>query len=87
MNEADALLATVKPDAVAALAGDPNWGANVELAKAQIAFAKHDYISARRHLDAAKPGFSIPKAEAYQVRAVTLLDAALHSSGEGGEDR
>jgi serine/threonine protein kinase len=87
VNEADALLATVKPDAVAALAGDPHWGANVELAKAQIAFAKHDYISARRHLDAAKPGFSIPKAEAYQVRAVTLLDASLHSSGEGGGDR
>jgi eukaryotic-like serine/threonine-protein kinase len=85
MNEADALLATIKPDAVAALAGDPKWGANVELAKAQIAFARRDYASAREHLDAAKPGFSIPKAEAYQVRAVTLLDASLQSAGMGAK--
>jgi hypothetical protein len=79
MDEAAALLDGVKPDNVAALAGDPNWGANLELARAQIAFARSDYATARRHLEAAKPGFSVPKAEAYQVRVVSLLDASLRA--------
>ena len=49
----------------------------LDLAKAQIAFARRDDTAARKHLDAAKPGFSVPKAEAYQVRAVSMLDSAL----------
>jgi serine/threonine protein kinase len=79
LDEAARFLDGVKSDNVAALAGDPNWGANVELARAQIAFAKRDYAQARKHLDAAKPGFSVPNAERYQVRAVTLLDADLQA--------
>ncbi|MEJ1962313.1 MAG: hypothetical protein WDO56_12525 [Gammaproteobacteria bacterium] len=77
LDEAATLLDGVKADNVAALAGDPNWGANLELARAQIAFARRDYAGARKHLDAAKPGFSVPKAEAYQVRAVSVLDSSL----------
>lgn len=77
MDAAAKLLDEVKPDNVAALAGDPNWGANLDLARAQIAFARRDYAAARKHLDAAKPGFSVPRAETYQVRAVSLLDASL----------
>lgn len=84
LDEASRLLDGVKPENVAALAGDPNWGANLELARAQIAFARRDYPLARKHLDAAKPGFSVPNAEAYQVRAVTLLDADLNAR-EGGQ--
>jgi serine/threonine protein kinase/DNA-binding winged helix-turn-helix (wHTH) protein len=84
LDEASRLLDGVKPENVAALAGDPNWGANLDLARAQIAFARRDYPVARKHLDAAKPGFSVPNAEAYQVRAVTLLDADLHAR-EGGQ--
>ncbi len=83
LDEASRLLDGVKPDNVAALAGDPNWGANLELAHAQIAFARRDYVTARRHLDAAKPGFSVPNAEAYQVRAVTALDADLRAHEAG----
>jgi serine/threonine protein kinase len=83
LDEAGTLLDGVKPDNVAALAGDPHWGANLELARAQIAFAKRDYAAARAHLDAAKPGFSVPNAETYQVRAVTLLDADLHAHEAG----
>jgi hypothetical protein len=83
LDEASRLLDGVNAENVAALAGDPNWGANVELARAQIAFAKRDYAAARKHLDAAKPGFSVPNAEAYQVRAVTLLDADLQARGAG----
>ena len=78
-DEAARLLESVKPDNVAALAGDPNWGANLELALAQIAFARRDYPAARKHLDAAKPGFSVPNAETYQVRTLTLLDADLRA--------
>jgi eukaryotic-like serine/threonine-protein kinase len=79
IDEADELLAGINAESVAALAGDPHWGANVELAKAQIAFERRAFAAARTHLDAAKPGFSVPKAEAYQVRAVTMLDASLQS--------
>jgi serine/threonine protein kinase/DNA-binding winged helix-turn-helix (wHTH) protein len=79
IDEADELLAGINSENVAALAGDPHWGANVELAKAQIAFLRKDFAAARKHLDAAKPGFSVPKAEAYQVRAVTMLDASLQA--------
>jgi serine/threonine protein kinase/DNA-binding winged helix-turn-helix (wHTH) protein len=83
LDEAARLLDGVKPDNVAALAGDPNWGANLELARAQIAFARRDYALARTHLDAAKPGFSVPNAEAYQVRALTVLDADLRAREAG----
>lgn len=77
VDAAATLLEGVDPKNVAALAGDPNWGANLDLAKAQIAFARRDYPAARKYLAAAKPGFSVPKAEAYQVRAVSVLDSAL----------
>ena len=65
IDAAAARLEGIDPKNVAALAGDPNWGANLDLAKAQIAFARRDDTAARKHLDAAKPGFSVPKAEAY----------------------
>jgi serine/threonine protein kinase/DNA-binding winged helix-turn-helix (wHTH) protein len=83
VDEASKLLDGINPENVAALAGDPHWGANLELARAQIAFAKHDFTAARKHLDAAKPGFSVPNAERYQVRAVTLLDADLQAREAG----
>ena len=77
IDAAAARLEGIDPKNVAALAGDPNSGANLDLAKAQIAFARRDDTAARKHLEAAKPGFSVPKAEAYQVRAVSTLDSAL----------
>lgn len=83
LDEAARLLDDIDPENVAALAGDPHWGANLELARAEIAFAKHDFAAARHHLDAAKPGFSVPNAERYQVRAVTLLDADLQAREAG----
>ena len=77
LDAASALLDGVNSKNVAALAGDPNWGANLDLAKAQIAFARRDDAAARKYVDSAKPGFSVPKAEAYQVRAVSSLESAL----------
>jgi eukaryotic-like serine/threonine-protein kinase len=79
MDEASKLLEGIDVANVAALAGDPQWGANVDLARAQIAYARHDLVAARKFLDAARPAYSVPKAEAYQVRAVTLLDASLQA--------
>jgi ATP/maltotriose-dependent transcriptional regulator MalT len=59
---------------VAQLAGDPNWGANVDLALAEIAVATGQSDDARRRLDAAAPAFRAPGAEPYQVRRWSALD-------------
>ena len=72
-------LAGIHRAAVAQLTGDPDWGANVDLANAQIAFARHDLAGARRALDAAGPAFSKPTAEPYQVRAYRRLREQLAS--------
>jgi DNA-binding winged helix-turn-helix (wHTH) protein/serine/threonine protein kinase len=82
IDEASKSLEGIDVANVAALAGDPQWGANVDLARAQIAYARHDLDAARKYVDAARPAFSVPKAEAYQVRALTLLDAALQTSAK-----
>ncbi|HZZ69149.1 MAG TPA: winged helix-turn-helix domain-containing protein [Phenylobacterium sp.] len=65
--------------AVAQLSGDPDWGANVDLADAQIAFARHDLGAARRALAAAAPAFGKPAADPYQARAYRLLREKLAS--------
>jgi hypothetical protein len=74
-----ARLAGIDRTAVAQLVGDPDWGANLDLANAQIAFARGDRQAARRALDAAAPAFAKPTAEAYQVRAYRLLREKLAS--------
>jgi hypothetical protein len=68
-----ARLSGIDRKAVAQLAGDPDWGANLDLAQAQIAFARGNLAAARRALDAAAPAFAKPTAEAYQVRAYRRL--------------
>jgi hypothetical protein len=65
--------------AVAQLSGDPDWGANVDLADAQIAFARHDLGAARQALAAAAPAFGKPAADPYQARAYRLLRDKLAS--------
>lgn len=60
--------------AVAQLAADPHWGANVDLALAQIAVAQRRTSDARHFVDAAASAFSAPNAEPYQVRIWTRLD-------------
>jgi serine/threonine protein kinase len=73
---ADALknLQGIDRTAVAQLAADPLWGANVDLALAQIAVAKGQLSEARHFLDAAAAAFSAPNAEPYQVRIWKRLD-------------
>jgi DNA-binding winged helix-turn-helix (wHTH) protein len=73
---ADALenLQGIDRAAVAQLAADPHWGANVDLALAQIAVAQDRPFEARRFLDASASAFSAASAEPYQVRIWKRLD-------------
>lgn len=63
--------------AVAQLAGDPHWGANVDLALARIAAAQGRTDEARRRLEASRVAFTAPTAEPYQVRLWRALDRTL----------
>jgi DNA-binding winged helix-turn-helix (wHTH) protein len=77
------LLDQIDPASVAALAGDPHWGANLELAKAQVALALGDRAAARSHAGLAAQGFAYPGAESYQVRALATLKSQLTADGSG----
>jgi tetratricopeptide (TPR) repeat protein len=79
VDDAERRLAGIRRAAVAQLAGDPDWGANLDLAQAQIAYARHDLPAARAALAAAAPAFAKPTAEPYQVRAFRKLAAELAS--------
>ena len=71
---AAASLEGVDRAAVAQLAADPNWGANVDLALAQIADGLGRKAEVRHWLDAAAPAFRTGGADPYQVRAWRVLD-------------
>ena len=86
LDEAERLLKGIDVALVSGSIGDAHWGANVDLARAQIAFYRGQYALAAKYLDAAKPGFSSPQADSYQKKAVIALGRALanHGSGESG---
>jgi serine/threonine protein kinase/DNA-binding winged helix-turn-helix (wHTH) protein len=77
LAEAAALLQGIDLKAVAALAGFPDWFANVDLAQAEIAYRQGDLVAARRHLQSARPVFSKPDAEPYQKYALEALTARV----------
>ena len=79
LPEAAKLLDGIDTKVVAQLAGIADWGANVDLAQAEIAFRKGDIAAARKHLQAATPVFSKPDAEAYQKHALEALTAAIEN--------
>ena len=62
--------------AVAQLAADPNWGANVDLALARIALAQGRKAEARTLLDRAAPAFRLKSADPFLVRTWRTLDQA-----------
>lgn len=76
-GEALRLLQAIDIQAVAQLAGDRDWGANVDLALSELAIKRGDLSTARKHLDAASPAFSRPGAEEYQKKALASLRSAL----------
>jgi hypothetical protein len=77
LGDASALLDSIDTKAVAQLAGIPDWGANVSLARAQILFKLGQYSNSRIHLQQAQPVFERADAEPYQQEASRRLDAAL----------
>ncbi|MEP6715378.1 MAG: winged helix-turn-helix domain-containing protein [Terriglobia bacterium] len=75
--DAERLLSDIDVPVVAQLAGISDWGANVDLARARIAYKKGDFRAARELLQKASPAFLHEGAEAYQKRTVDTLTVAL----------
>jgi hypothetical protein len=80
MPEAGKLLREIDVPVVAQLAGFPDWGANVDLALAEIAYRSGDVVQAEKHLQVAAPAFTRENAEPYQKRKLEALRAALAPS-------
>jgi len=74
-DEAEKHLAGIDPHKVARLAADAYWGANLNLARAQIAYTQRDYVQMRKELAQAAPAFARPAAENYQKRVYARLVA------------
>src|SRR5579863_2063680 len=77
LDEATTLLQQIDAPPVAQLTGDPNWGAGVTLAQAEVAYRCGNYDAARGYLQTVTPAFTRKEAEAYQKRAFESLKAAL----------
>jgi serine/threonine protein kinase/DNA-binding winged helix-turn-helix (wHTH) protein len=77
LDEATALLRQIDVRPVTQLTGDPDWGAGVTLAQAEIAYRRGDYETARGYVQTVTPVFTRKDAEPYQKRALDSLRAAL----------
>src|SRR5712671_2042588 len=77
LDEAGKLLDQIDVPAVAQLAGDPDWGAGVTLAQAEIAYRRGNYDAARDYVQTVTPVFTRKDAEPYQKRALESLRTAL----------
>lgn len=80
--EAKPLLANIDRKKVSELVGDRDWGANLDLALAQVAFAADDRAEARQRLDAARPAFAQANADPYQVRKLAALERGLTTTAQ-----
>lgn len=79
LQEASQYLQGLDAKAVAQLTGDPDWGAGVTLANAEIALKQGNYALAKKYLDAVRPVFSRPDAEAYQTQKMDQLSQEVSS--------
>jgi eukaryotic-like serine/threonine-protein kinase len=77
LDEATALLQQIDTPVVAQLTGEPDWGASVTLAQAQVAYRRGNYNAARGYVQTVTPVFTRKDAEAYPKRALESLKAAL----------
>jgi eukaryotic-like serine/threonine-protein kinase len=77
LDEATTLLQQIDAPTVAQLTGDPNWGADVTLAQAEVAYRRANYDAARGYIETVTPVFTRKDAEAYQKRQFESLKAAL----------
>src|SRR5579862_6404752 len=76
-DEAESLLHKIDIKGVAQLTGDPNWGANVDLAEAKIALKRGNVALAKQKIQEAVPVFSRADAEPYQKRAMQSVLAQI----------
>jgi hypothetical protein len=79
LEAAAKLLQDIDTRAVVELTGDPDWGAGVTLARAEISVRQGDYRGAQKDLDLIRPVFMKPDAEEYQRRRVEELSAQARS--------
>jgi ATP/maltotriose-dependent transcriptional regulator MalT len=77
LDEASKLLDQIDVPVVAQLAGDPDWGAGVTLAEAEIAYRRGNYDAARTYVQSVTPVFTRKDAEPYQKHALETLRTAL----------
>jgi hypothetical protein len=77
LDDASKLLDGIDGKAVTELTGDPDWGAGVSLAQAEIALRQGRYPEARKYVESARPVFSRPDAEAYQRRKMDDLSEMI----------
>lgn len=73
VEEASRLLGGIDAKPVAQLTGVPDWSANLDLARAEIAFGKSDYATARKDIQPAIPVFSRSDAEPFQKHKLESL--------------
>ncbi len=77
LDEAAKLLDGIDSKAVAQLAGMPDWVANVDLARGEIAYRRGDFATARTYVESASPAFRRADAEIYQRTALENLSSAI----------
>ena len=78
LDEASRLLDSIDPKSVAQLTGVPDWSANLDLARAEIACRRNDFATARKSIQPAIPVFSRPNAEPYQKHKLESLLAEIN---------
>ncbi|HEX8711296.1 MAG TPA: tetratricopeptide repeat protein, partial [Terracidiphilus sp.] len=83
LQEATALLGQVNVPVVAQLAGDPELGAEVAFAKAQIAYRGGNYGAAKSQLEQVAPAFARSDIEPYEKQQFDSLQASLDKSPAG----
>ncbi len=79
LDEASKLLGQIDIPVVAQLAGDPNWGAGVELLQAEIAYQRRDYAAARKYIQAIAPVFTRKDAEAFERHRFEALSSEVNN--------
>ncbi len=79
LEEASTLLDSVDGKIVAQLVGAPDWPANLDLSRAEIAYRRGDYAAARKNIQPAIPVFSRADAEPYQKHKLEKLRASIEN--------
>jgi eukaryotic-like serine/threonine-protein kinase len=79
LQEASKLVEQIDAKTVAQLTGDPDVGAEVNLAEAEISLRQGKYAQAQKYVESARPAFSRPDAEAYQKHKLDSLSAAINN--------